>query len=90
MLDGSIMGRNISWAAENSTIVQDQTFTIGDTRGSMFGIKGTHSTHTAYEPKSGGAVLNSFYQTRGDDITLFQRDGVRGDWFSKQLPIPDD
>lgn len=90
MQNGSIMGRNISWAAENSTVVENQTFTIGDAEEPWLGLNGTHMSNTAVKTKSGGRDLVSFYQTNGSDITLFRRDIVSGDWDRRPLSIPDD
>ena len=89
MQDGSMMGRNFTWAAENSTVGVDQTITIGNLQRSYPGIKGTRFTADAMESYDGTDLL-VFYQTSGNDITLFRR-GLGGvNWDSKQLNIPDD
>ena len=87
--DNSLGGYNISWAAENSTIIKDDTFTITDAKGNQpKGLPGTHFTITALPNKSGGASVYTFFQMNGSDITEFQRDLSQGQWFSSQIPIP--
>lgn len=87
--DNSVGGYNISFAAENSSIVDDDTFVITDSQGRRAkGLPGTHLTNTALPNKSGGASVYAFIQTNGSDITEFQRDLSQGQWFSSQVPIP--
>ncbi|KAF1950437.1 hypothetical protein CC80DRAFT_426916 [Byssothecium circinans] len=88
MQDGSVMGRNMTWAAENTTVDARQTFTVGDAKGTVLGLKGTHLSVTSVENKSGGTNLYVFYQTKGDDLTVFTRDITGGQWTSSELLIP--
>jgi hypothetical protein len=44
---------------------------------------------TAVEDQSGGTSLYVFYQTRGDDLSVFTRDLNGGQWTQGELPIPD-
>ena len=82
--DLSISGYNVSWAAENTTIPADQTFTINGAKG----LPGTHLSVTALPNFSGGDSLLTFYQTNGTDITEFVRDLYAGQWTSISVPIP--
>ena len=84
--DLSISGFNISWAAENTTIVRDDDFVISGNKG----LPGTHLSVTALPNASGGDSLLAFYQTNGSDITEFVRDFEEGQWTSSSVPIPDD
>ncbi|QDS71423.1 hypothetical protein FKW77_003394 [Venturia effusa] len=86
--DHHIQGFNITWAAENTTIVAQDTFTVGDTSGTVAGLPGTHMTVSAVDTKSGGRALYIFYQTEGTDITLFTRDTAGGQQTMGQLNIP--
>ncbi|KAF2259208.1 hypothetical protein CC78DRAFT_81105 [Lojkania enalia] len=90
MMDGSIMGHYIDWQAENTTSVQENSFTVGGARGVVPGLKGTHMSVTAVEDQSGGTSLYVFYQVRGDDLSVFTRDYKGGQWTQGELPIPDD
>lgn len=65
----SISGYNISWAAENTSVVMEDTFTI--TGG--IGLPSTHLSVTTLPDRSGGDSLLAFFQTEGDDITAFTR-----------------
>ncbi|WPH03131.1 Hypothetical protein R9X50_00600600 [Acrodontium crateriforme] len=80
-----INGYNISWASENSTIIDSQNFTVGGAPG----IPGTHLSVSALPNLSGGNDLVVFYQTAGDDVTEYTRDLVAGQWTAVDLSIPD-
>lgn len=89
MLDGTIVGHDVKWDAENTTGVDANLFTVGSARGAIPGLKGTHMSVTAVEDQSGGTSLYVFYQTRGDDLSVFTRDLEGGQWTQGELPIPD-
>jgi hypothetical protein len=93
MADKSVKGYNVTYQAENTTFVPDNTFTITDPGGPALGLAGTHLTVTAYAEKSGNRTLWDslyvFYQTAGDDITAFTRPIAGGEWSRGKLPIPD-
>ncbi|KAL9592183.1 MAG: hypothetical protein Q9179_006973 [Wetmoreana sp. 5 TL-2023] len=82
--DLSIGGFNISWAAENTSIIPNQDFIISGKKG----LPGTHLSVTALPDTSGGNSLLAFYQTNGTDITEFVRDLDAGQWTSSTVPIP--
>lgn len=79
-----INGYNISWAAENTTILQSYNFTVDGAPG----LSGTHMSVTAIPSQGGGDNIYVFYQVEGDDITEYTRDIVGGQWTSLRLPIP--
>jgi hypothetical protein len=85
MDSNEIMGYNISWDAENTTIVSKDTFTIGGDAG----LPGTHLSVTALPNQSGGDDINVFYQTVGDDVTEYTRDLEVGQWSKVNILIPD-
>lgn len=89
MADGSVMGHNITWAAENSSISGAQNFTIRDQQSIRKGLNGTHLTNTAVPTPSEGRDLNIFYQTNGSDIVVFSRDIYKGVFVPTPLVIPD-
>ena len=80
-----IMGYNISWNSENTSIVSQDTFTIGGDPG----LPGTHLSVTALPNQSGGDDINVFYQTVGDDVTEYTRDLEVGQWSKVSILIPD-
>jgi hypothetical protein len=88
--DGTIVGHNINWAAQNTTSIEANMFTVGGVGGPMPGVKGTHMSVTAVGDQSGGTSLYVFYQTRGDDLSVFTRDIKGGQWTEGELPIPDE
>lgn len=94
MADRSIKGHNVSYQAENTTIVNEDTFAITDPAGPVRGLGGTHLTATAYEEKEGDKKkwdsLYVFFQTEGDDITAAMRRMDGGEWSSAKLNIPDE
>ena len=89
MADGTIVGHDVKWEAENTTGVDANLFTVGSARGAVPGLNGTHLSVTAVEDQSGGTSLYVFYQTRGDDLSVFTRDLRGGQWTQGELPIPD-
>ncbi|KAF2650858.1 hypothetical protein K491DRAFT_720389 [Lophiostoma macrostomum CBS 122681] len=90
MKDGTIMGHQIDFEAENTTSVEENVFSVGGAQGPVLGIKGTHMSVTAVDDQSGGTSLYVFYQTRGDDLSVFIRDIKGGQWTQGELPIPDE
>lgn len=93
MADRSIKGYNVTYQAENTTYLPEETFTITDPAGPALGLGGTHLTVTAYAEKEGNRTLWDslyvFYQTAGDDITAFTRPLAGGEWTKGTLTIPD-
>lgn len=85
--DLSIGGWNISYSAENTTVLTDQTFTI-NVGPSSNGLPGTHLTNTAVPDESGGAELQAFYQTNATNIQQTTRDLKSGQWYELDVPIP--
>ncbi|PPJ55533.1 hypothetical protein CBER1_05374 [Cercospora berteroae] len=75
-------GYNISWTAENSSIVGEPFEVQGDP-----GLPGTHLSVSALPNASGGSDIVVFYQKEGDDITVHQRDLVAGPWTAAQIPF---
>ncbi|KAF2644169.1 hypothetical protein P280DRAFT_226235 [Massarina eburnea CBS 473.64] len=88
--DGSIVGHDINWAAERTSGVDENTFAVGGPRGAVPGLKGTHISVTAVDNRSGGKNLYVFYQTHGDDLSVFTRDWKGGQWTQGELPISED
>lgn len=85
--DNMIHGYNISWAAENTTILagEGNQFTVmGEP-----GLPGTHLSVSAVPSYSGGNELLVFYQTNGSDISEFTRDFYGGQWASVDIWIPE-
>jgi hypothetical protein len=93
MADRSIKGYNVTYAAENTTFLQDETFTVTDPAAPTLGLGGTHITVTSYTEKDGNTTkwdsLYVFYQTEGSDITAFTRPIAGGQWTKGILTIPD-
>jgi hypothetical protein len=93
MADRTIKGFNITYQAENTTIVPEDTFTITSPGGPAYGVGGTHFTVTSVSDKTdeGEELWNSlyvFYQTEGDDISAFTRPIEGGEWSQGKLVIP--
>ncbi|KAF2008911.1 hypothetical protein BU24DRAFT_359236, partial [Aaosphaeria arxii CBS 175.79] len=92
MADKSISGFNVTYQAENTTIVSGDTFTITNPAGPEYALGGTHLTATAYTEMDGDKPvwdsLYVFYQTDGDDISAFTRGIAGGEWQKGQLNIP--
>lgn len=89
-IDGSVRGHFVAWESENTRLVPANSFTVGGAQGPVMGLKGGHMSVTAVENYSGGTSLYVFYQTRGDDLSVFTRDYKGGQWTQGELPIPDD
>lgn len=94
MQDRTIRGFNVSFAAENTSFVEDESFAITDPAGPVEALGGTHMTLTAFAEKDGEKTLWDslyvFFQTEGDDITAFTRGLSGGEWTRGALEIPDD
>ncbi|XP_014554514.1 hypothetical protein COCVIDRAFT_104758 [Bipolaris victoriae FI3] len=93
MADRTIQGYNVTYAGENTTFVEDETFAITDPAGPVKALGGTHMTVTAYKDTHGPEPWDSlyvFFQTAGDDITAFTRGLTGGQWTGAQLNIPDE
>ena len=82
-----IRGYNISWAAENTTILEGEgnQFTVQGEPG----LPGTHLSVTAIPNYSGGNELLVFYQTNGTDISEYTRDFYGGQWARVEIEIPE-
>lgn len=94
MADRSIKGYNITFAAENTTFVENETFTITDPAGPVEGLGGTHMSVTAFAERGANRnilwdSLYVFYQAEGDDITAFTRPLAGGEWTKGKLAIPE-
>jgi len=91
MADRSIRGYNITFAAENTTIVDEDTFFVSGPSGPIKGIGGTHlltfTLRNSSEDRYEGLFV--LYQTEGDDITVFTRSLAGGEFSNSKLPIPD-
>ncbi|KAI6859960.1 hypothetical protein KC338_g7156 [Hortaea werneckii] len=85
--DNMIRGYNISWAAENTTILEGEgnQFTVQGEPG----LPGTHLSVTAIPNYSGGNELLVFYQTNGTDISEYTRDFYGGQWARVDIEIPE-
>ncbi|KAK6388254.1 hypothetical protein LTR65_008096 [Meristemomyces frigidus] len=79
-----INGYNVSWAAENTTILTGDTFIVDADPG----IPGTHLSVSALPDSSGGDNIVVFYQTTGSDVNIFTRDLQAGQWTGASLEIP--
>jgi len=94
MADRSIRGYNVTYQAENTTFLANETFAITNPAGPVLGLGGTHLTVTAFAEKRGEETvwdsLYVFYQTGGDDITAFTRGLEGGEWNQGPLQIPDE
>ncbi|KAI5362178.1 hypothetical protein Slin14017_G074150 [Septoria linicola] len=76
-------GYNISWAAENTTILREDTFTVQGEPG----LPGSHLSVSAIPNVSGGSDVVVFYQTNGSDISEYTRDLVAGPWAAVGIPL---
>jgi hypothetical protein len=85
-MDDSLLfnGYNISWHAENTKIIQEDSFTVQGEPG----IPGSHLSVSAIPNNSGGNDLVVFYQTNGSDISEYTRDLVAGQWSNVEIDIP--
>lgn len=85
--DHMIRGYNITWAAENTTLVPDGDFVVGEEPG----VPGTRLAVTELpDPDGIHNDLVIYFQTNGSDITEFRRDSHGGSWTKAALPIPRD
>ncbi|KAK3696302.1 hypothetical protein LTR37_018038 [Vermiconidia calcicola] len=85
---GLIRNWNVSFAAENTSI---SSSTASAVEGGL-AASGTHLGVWSLPP---GLVKQAeealvFYQTEGDDITLFSQNLISGVWNTTRLPIPDE
>ncbi|KAL9628201.1 MAG: hypothetical protein Q9164_007361, partial [Protoblastenia rupestris] len=88
--DYTIQGYNISWHSENTSFVPNDDFTILTANNGSLGVPGTHLSVTTLPNPSGGNDLFAFYQTEGDDVSVFSRDMLAGPWAEAEVPIPND
>lgn len=72
--DLGIGGYNVSWAAEDTSLVTADSFSISGAKG----MPGTHLTCTALPDSSGGGSILAFFQTNGSDVTEYERDLTGG------------
>ncbi|KAK5135529.1 hypothetical protein LTR08_005164 [Meristemomyces frigidus] len=87
-LTNAFTGYNVSWAAENTTILTDSgdTFVVQG----KAGLPATHLSVSALPNTSGGNDHVVFYQTDGNDVTEYTRDFEAGQWTSVVISIPED
>ncbi|KAF2866655.1 hypothetical protein BDV95DRAFT_631492 [Massariosphaeria phaeospora] len=92
MADNTVSGFNVTFSAENSTVPREDEFTISTSSGPAKGLGGTHLTNTAFKLNVTGWKDNMFvfYQTEGDDITVFTRSERGSEWMNESIPIPHD
>ncbi|KAF7513005.1 hypothetical protein GJ744_011271 [Endocarpon pusillum] len=88
--DYTIHGYRISWHSENTSFVPGDNFTILSAGNGALGIPGTHLSVTSLNGTSGGRYLYAFYQTEGNDISIFSRDVLAGLWAEDHVPIEND
>ena len=93
--DRSIRGYNVSFSAENTTIVPEDTFTVRSPAQPVYALGGTHLTVTSVATKdTGGFIaydsLYVFFQTTGDDITAATRPIQGEEWSIAPLVIPNE
>ncbi|KAI8937058.1 hypothetical protein NX059_006277 [Plenodomus lindquistii] len=95
MEDRSIKGYNVTFASENTSFVEDETFMLTDPAGPVHGLGGTHLTVTSFAERDEERrvlwdSLYVFYQAEGDDITAFTRPLAGGEWTKGTLGIPEE
>lgn len=93
MDDRTIKGYNISFEAENTTYIPDDTFSITDPAGPVKALGGTHMSVTAFTETGENRTtlwdsLYVFFQMEGDDISAFTRPLAGGEWTRGTLSIP--
>jgi hypothetical protein len=93
--DRSIRGYNVSFAAENTTFVPDDTFTVRSPTQPVQALGGTHMSVTSVLSKDTEGFIKYdslyvFFQTAGNDITAATRRILGGEWTLDSLAIPDD
>jgi hypothetical protein len=81
--DRYIKGYNISFAAEESSILDSLTV------GNQTGLLGTRMAITTRADGNGGTNLFIFFQMIGDDVTVMTRNLAGGVWNLTSLPIPE-
>jgi hypothetical protein len=84
MPDGSLVGNNITFQAENTRLISSDQFQIADEA-----LASTHLWLWDLPTQSGDPQLTVFNQRNGSDITLIMRDMVTGQSLTKALVIPD-
>jgi len=94
--DYTMHGYNLTWKAENTTFApafggesgRFDEFTITTGGRNVLGLPGTHLSNTALY-QAGGAYLTIFFQTKGSDISIYNRAdaSVGGTWTSSSMPI---
>lgn len=70
MADYTVRGFNLSFTAENSSIID--VVIVDDGKGPIKALPGSHLTVSSTEEG-----LFAFFQTKGDDITLFIKNSTR-------------
>ena len=82
---GTIYGWNISFAAENTSMVPSIISQLdGETS-----VSSTHLFTGSIPPTGEAEEIYVFYQTHGDDITMYTGSMLSGEWSKTTLPIPD-
>jgi hypothetical protein len=84
MPDGSLIGNNITFDAENTLLDPNQHVTFVSKA-----LAGTHLWLWDLPTASGDPQLTLFHQLNGSDITLTMRDMLTGQSVTKGLPILD-
>lgn len=83
---GQVQGWNITFSAENTT-------TGSTTLSNVFGdpaIVGSHLWTWTVPPTGEPNEVLVFYQTHGDDITVYSGNPSSGAWTPTTIPIPSD
>lgn len=81
---GMVQGFNVTWAAENTSFVDKDSFTVAGEPA----LPGSHLSVSAIPNQSGGDTLVVFYQTNGSDVTEYIRDLTGGQWSAVDIGIP--
>jgi hypothetical protein len=84
MPDGSLVGNNITFNAENTRLIPEDEFQLEGKA-----LEGTHLWLWGLPTESGDSQLTVFNQLNGSDITLMMRDMVTGQSLTQSLTIPD-
>ena len=76
--DTTIRGANITFGAENTTIVNNNgvpdTWTLQKDGADLHALRGTHLSITAVQTVSKGSSLLTFFQESGNDMQMYSRD----------------
>lgn len=92
MADRTIQAYNMSWAAENTTMLDGETFSLTHDGEPVKAQGGSRLTVSAYSDYNEGETtwdsLFVFYQADGDDVTILTRPFAGGDWSREMLEIP--